>query len=1152
MATGSPDVVEEHSTSSSDLRSSDNARSPLVRILSPEAIVTLGSADTDDVKPLIVQPASLPSLNVSLPSVDPPISLGNLQKASSKTSNLVKRSSSELKTPVLVVGLATSSSLLHSSQSEGGLPLALGETKRGIPDRLTTEWSMLPSSILPTHDTSGTSSVSLTSNISTEAVTQCNHTPSRNSAGKLNVLNLANHMLLASPLLSDVITAPPEGTTEEAALCGAPASFAPTAVIPPPPVRLTSVPVPKDVSFQHESADDGGGCEMGASISPASHGRLRGPFVPLIQQLDYRKSDIKRIAETSVYTCTDLVSSMEVSLQTKRTAALGKLDPVERVMREMIQSGVPKTLELAQVIPHVTIHDFTSAAVGYDSIILALSLALWGSVLYARDIVAAARRYFNAVLTEEEKQNHRTRLRVTLSVFLSWLNEEGIDVLIMTSDREACSSYCAKHAAADDLQRRSRYCRIGLNPRESLVDLPMVSTLNADTLQLSDAVSTAISLPAANSSETRVLAALEYDVKRKLWGPVTTARRIRAAEHAAYRGRRHQRKLQRQSRRRTARRAARQAAAEEAARNIAAKLAEWEEYKQRIETEVIVDHGTVILPPNHVEEFLFKEVLSKPSTDGLPFEHMEYPTIIQTDFAVGTLLREATHPVLSNTRWKLFLGSILAILSACCAVALIVYVQRSYSVCAFSRSLNRCVATAADGSLDNCLQYVTVGFSSSPIIRYLFGMPLSVGNVLVVVVSLEMVATCFGVLLIVFATRFMATGSRRPGYLYLIQGCHALLSVVALGFAAFALSHLSRRSSILSCRAFKNIDRALCTNKLESCPDFYYQVSPGTAVPGLPLALGIVLLVLCALELAVALVPALPSRSVRRELPTATPQTQAFRPSRFAPDGISSEQVAELQRTIHPRLREQLQRHIEMQEQLLKRSLTVGEMMQAHREFSLRQMNRTNQKKREHLRKRREYRATRRIVHYVRDTATAADTADPIEAIGDNFVLGPHLSAAVRNVSRALKRRLETCEMLEAIPVASLTTSVHAFQNNRAVDETAPASQRLSSNDLGSISKPLPKTKSSQQLNAIPRSLSAIGSTMAASGSSARSSREPRRTARAVSNINLRVNSVDSEQRSGSSRSPLPILRAKDKLLQEKAANIESIVQRLREGSQNQ
>ncbi|KAG5467589.1 hypothetical protein CUR178_01233 [Leishmania enriettii] len=720
-------------------------------------------------------------------------------------------------------------------------------------------------------------------------------------------------------------------------------------------------------------------------------------FSPIIQQFDFHKTDIKNIACTSVFTLGD-VSTVTVRLRLLRHEVLGRAEPIANIQQAAMRAGrikvcKPKTSDKKRALtpgvappdappepPRVVkITDFHDTLAVFDNALLAISFALWSSVAPYNDLVRAllafcapALRLRSGGKTKRNDENGgaavadklqvdavaaaaasastqaapKRRIRVPFSSVLRFLNHCGVDVLVMTPDRKCASSFCAKrrHVSAG-----------GRRPSAGF------AYATQTTSELGGAV--AGETAAAAAPLRRVLVALSYDQKEALWCPLTTSRPLRqvASQWSDYR------RSQRRQTRRDARREKRKAEAESAAQAkrdaIEAQLVAWQQRiassgqgPQQSEAGATdaaaasfrsiatatdgAPHVSIDFPGDSPSDG--SKTPSLKSGDRLPFHKVLYPTLVQTNLSFALLLRQGLHPLFAMVRVRLIVGVPLGCFVVLFGVAFIVYVSQTTDVCLIDLRAGQCVDVGSSDSDSGCIallmSFVPATYDAALSRRYLYGPPMAPGKCLIVTICCSFAALLDNVLIVFFAVRYLALGSIQPCFIHVLRGVQAVLGAIVCAFAAYILSIFHRRLDVLPCSALVAGDAMLCEARLQSCGHRYAYGAHGPLKgANVALILACVYLVLCVLHWVVAALPVLPSVDAQDRIPTATPDTYAFHPSLFAPDGPMPPEVNQLRHAMQPPLRQELRHHSQARDRLLTTMTTIGEMMQANRVNSLKQ-----------------------------------------------------------------------------------------------------------------------------------------------------------------------------------------------------------------------
>ncbi|KAG5492333.1 hypothetical protein GH5_01251 [Leishmania sp. Ghana 2012 LV757] len=728
---------------------------------------------------------------------------------------------------------------------------------------------------------------------------------------------------------------------------------------------------------------------------PAAAGFVH--FSPIIQQFDFHKTDIKNIACTSVFTLGD-VSTLAVRLRLLPHEVLGRAEPIANIQQAAMRAGrvkvwKPKTSDKKRALtpgvappgaapepPRVVeVADFHDTLAVFDNALLAISFALWSSVAPYNDLVRAllafcapdlrlrsggktkrndenggaavadkpqADAVATAAASASTQEAPKRRIRVPFSSVLRFLNHCGVDVLVMSSDRKCASSFCAK--------RRHVFAG-GRRPSAGFA----YATQTASELGGGGAGETA----AAAASLRRVLVALSYDQKEALWCPLTTSRPLRhvASQWSDYR--RSQRRQTRRDARREKRKAEAEAAAQAKRDAIKTQLLAWQQriapngqgpqqseagakdaaaasFRSIATATDGVPHVIIDVPGDSPSDG--SKTPSLKSGDGLPFHKVLYPTLVQTNLSFTLLLRQGLHSLFAMVRVRLMVGVPLGCVVVLFGIALIVYVSKTTDVCLIDLSAGQCVDVGCSDSDSGCIalltSFVPATYDAALSRRYLYGPPMAPGKCLIVTICCSFAALLDNVLIVFFAVRYLALGSIQPCFMHVLRGVQAVLGAIVCAFAAYVLSIFHRRLNVLPCSALVAGDAVLCEARLQRCG---YRYAYGAHGPlkgaNVALILTCVYLVLCVLHWVVAALPVLPSVVTQDLIPTATPDTYAFHPSLFAPDGPMPPEVDQLRHAMQPPLRQELRHHSRARDRLLTTMTTIGEMMQANHVNSLKQ-----------------------------------------------------------------------------------------------------------------------------------------------------------------------------------------------------------------------
>ncbi|CBZ31001.1 conserved hypothetical protein [Leishmania mexicana MHOM/GT/2001/U1103] len=756
---------------------------------------------------------------------------------------------------------------------------------------------------------------------------------------------------------------------------------------PPAPKPVASPPAPSAAaSSPSESTSEHGGAQLPISAPALSPPPRPQPqperpasadlvhFAPLIQQFDFLKKDIKSIASTSVFSMTD-VNTVAVKLRLLRNEVLGRAEPIANIQQTAMRAGRVKTLtsrtpnkqrastsavappDVAPELPRVVdVSDFHDTLAVFDNPTLAISFALWGSVAPYNDLVRALRefcapnrrprsggearprngdddvseaerRHADAVATAAAPASTLTgpkiRIWVHFSSVLRFLNHCGIDVLIMSPDRKAATSFCAKHPHVHQGGRR-----------------PSADVTRATPLR-------------------RVLVALSYDRERALWCPLTTSRHIR---QVASQWRKYQSSQRLQTRRKASR-------GKHKAHPATAVQAEGDAIEATVQT--CEQHPAPLLQQPQQSEpggtgaaaghapHVVVTVPGDSPSDGSktpslksgkrpPFHAALYPNLVQTDVGFTLLLRQGLHPLFRAVCVRLTVGVPLGCVAVLFGLTLIVYATKTRDVCLVDVRASQCVDAGSSGnrgafsnaSDSSCLGILSSlfppAYHASLSNRYLYGPPAAPGNCLIVSICCTFAALLDNVLIVYFVVRYLALGGAQPCFFHLLRTIQAVLGAIACAFAAYVLSIFHRRLHVVPCAALPAGDAVLCAAHLEICTNRYaYGAHGPLSGTNVTLVLACVYLALCVLHWLVAALPVLPSIATQDLIPTATPDTYTFRPSLFAPDGPTPIEMDHLRQAMQLPLRQELRHCVQARGRLMTTTTTIGEVMQANRVKSL-------------------------------------------------------------------------------------------------------------------------------------------------------------------------------------------------------------------------
>ncbi|GET92972.1 hypothetical protein, conserved [Leishmania tarentolae] len=791
--------------------------------------------------------------------------------------------------------------------------------------------------------------------------------------------------LPAKPSFSSSSISPPQSD-----ICGHPPPTKQPSPLPPPaPTPIVeplspSAPAssPSQSTSGHEEAPSSTlAFPMGSSPRLQKQQRWERPaaadlvhFAPLIQQFDFRKRDIKSIADTSVFRMDD-VNTVAVNLQLLRHEVLGRAEPIANIQQAAIRAGRVKALkpkrsgkprvsvssmapsDVAPELPRViNVSDFHDTLAVFDNPILSISFALWGSVAPYNDLVkvlqefcapsrcphrggkgrpkngdddaSEAERHHTEALSPAARKAHRW---VRFSSVLRFLNHCGVDVLVTSPDRKAASSFCARRL---HIHQHGRRLSLDVSPA---------------------------------TPPRRVLVALCYDCEKALWCPLTTSRPIL---QVALQWREYQRALRLHTRRK-ARHGKDNTHTElhpapnhnqSQQRNTDGTDAVAESSRHLENAEDGASHVVVTIPGDSPSDG--NKTPSLKSGKQLPFHAVLYPNLVQTDLGFLLLFRQSLHPLFRTTCVRLTVGVLVGCAAVLLGIGLIVYATKTTDICLVDVHTSQCVDVGSSGnsgsfpsnSDSSCLAMLLSRFPSAYraglSYRYMYGPPTAPGKCLVVSICCAFAALLDNILIVYFAIRYIALGGIRPCFFHVLHGVQAVLGAIGCAFAAYVLSVFRTRLHMLPCAVLVAGDAMLCAAHLESCSNRYaYGVHGPLGGTNVALVLACVYLVLCVLHWLVTALPVLPSIATQDLIPTATPDTYTFRPSLFAPDGPLPTEVDQLRQAMQQPLRQELRHDVQARGRLLTTTTTIGEVMQANRVKSLKmtELNEERRRKRSRL-----------------------------------------------------------------------------------------------------------------------------------------------------------------------------------------------------------
>ncbi|CAD2216570.1 hypothetical protein ADEAN_000403200 [Angomonas deanei] len=796
---------------------------------------------------------------------------------------------------------------------------------------------------------------------------------------------------------------------------------------------------------------------------PVTPNHFTGQYMPLVAQHNYHKSDIKLLSVASEYTFGDL-QSCDYVIEAVTSSLLLKLEPKEVIKakyekmskvksidaklkrqqqrqalstRERRRSTSVTTQELpmeAKVARHaiepLTPYDVSNGLIAYDNLMMAISFALFKTVTYTNALVELADQYFREIREsnfrkerakrkegrkEEDWDAHLSsssgsytdlktfRVKVSVPTLFRWVNSLGIDVLVVSEDRRAASSFCAK---------KNTLVRNGLNSEVVVKKGPIteLSSLGSDSQPFTHESSVEDDTP------KRILVVLEYDSKRQLWSPLTIKEPIR--ETAAYV--REENRLRRKEKHKlfleTLREEEKAKQKREEQQALEAKRIAWINKNVQAEEQWRVSHtATLAAPDPLLDPRIVKE--GAPAEDKttagnqLPFSTFVYPNLTQTDCGCIPVLKQSMHPIFGCIRIKLFLGLLLSVCGLAIGIASLVFTSVHVATCVFSTATGQCIPSADSSSCQTRLFSGLEKLGGNIAKSVLFGAPVAGGNALVVAISLQFVYLLCLLMVVFMATRFMATKSKKAVCFYVLQIVHVLMAAVMCAFSAYAVYYLKNIANAFQCASLSSRQQVYCDTLYEVCASsgLVFQVQYKTSKDSTTVfALTLVFTILCGLELLIALLPLLPKKAVQEQLRMAVPDTIAFLPNYYAPDGLHSAAQRELlHQQIRPTVKKDIRHQIKKKGRVLTHNASIGQMMQINREQSLQRMQ-LKQKKQVHHR-RREGRRRGQFFNRTRYTVYKNDGNEWEDLLGEeeqkNTVLPPATIMKIENISSTLKDR---------------------------------------------------------------------------------------------------------------------------------------------------
>eukprot|EP00796_Vickermania_ingenoplastis_P006148 gene6148-4427_t len=647
---------------------------------------------------------------------------------------------------------------------------------------------------------------------------------------------------------------------------------------------------------------------------------------PVVQQHDYKRSDIAETVKRTRYQW-EVPSSAAVKVRWFQNDLLVALEPRARVLTTFLNAG-DLNLSLDFLHPKetercISMKDFIDAPFAFDSIFLAISVALWGSVAFANDLLVAIAKESGV---NDPKVLKETEFVVSVLGLFAWLNEKGFDVLVTTPGRSAARFFGSKRSY---VERRNR-----------------LDALDNCSLK-------AVSGAAPYSQ--RVLVVLIYDSKHEVWSPATIRRHIRVVTATHHQLRREEKREQ-DVLEREAKEKAKLARRRHRERR---RKKRWDQKIKELEANNNVEikeenTGSVSRSISLFDTKKSKEqaIVAKPAAVAMessvlsqegPFDSMLYPNLEQTDFGVRAVVSRILHPWFLPVRVRLFAGIPLCIISIVIGVALVCVLEKETMSCITLDGNPQCVA---ESEINNAAPpHVTAAcinsmyhssFASSVPHRFLFGPVLGVGRTIVGSVCCAFVTLITGFATVFFALRAYAVASRRKGFLVIFHVINIGLGLVSVVLAIGGVVHvvqMRRSSRVSSCSWLQPLDKKNCYLQLSSCPMFERRVYDPKASGWAEILLASFFLFFSFLHCVTLCIPLRPRKHADK-MKSAIPDTYTFRPSPFAPDGLSPDQQNQVRYSLYGVLQQNLDDQNQEMNRLVSKNKMVAEMMLTYHEHS--------------------------------------------------------------------------------------------------------------------------------------------------------------------------------------------------------------------------
>lgn len=666
-------------------------------------------------------------------------------------------------------------------------------------------------------------------------------------------------------------------------------------------------------------------------------------LMPVIAQRDYLESDIRKIERSSKFSW-KVSETWFVSVKYISTEKMKLLEPKKEWMTSFLRYGSAcENSEEANLSPTsdwpVSLKDFVEAPFAFESILLSLSVALWGTVWYHNDLLDAL--IANSVQDEKnsssENCNANQEYAISVVSLFNWLSGKGIDVFVTSPGRSA-AHFVPACILASEKNFSATNCSENIS-REDLSNDSPFPPFNG----------------ACKSRVDRILVVLVYEPESGLWSPATIARHIRVAVEKNKEWLKLSRKDQlKQEQKRLA-----NMRLEHKKFRLRRRRRRWEKFCQQepINSQKILvskesaqnhylkeENDSSMSSKNSldIEKSLQVDVSTVSSCEG-PFEKMMYPNLQQGSLDFFAVISKVRHPWFRLVCIRFVVGAVSGVFCLVVGLLLVFAMLKSMHWCVQLRESNQesiCLSSADNttsflsnsSSSSVCVkQLYEATFSSQLVAAFFYGQKAGQGRLLIAAICISFFAIISGVLTIFFFVRSYAVGSTKRKFLYVYHGLNLSLGATIVGLVAgtmYWIIYLKMKGkSEIYCSFLSSNAQGQCLLLQENCGDFRYAIFLAPKDEIILLALSIVMLFFALSQFVTFCVPLKPSH--KQKILTAIPDTYAFRPSPFSPDGLSISQQSVLRNSLYPTLYENLVEQNNELNRLVSENKTVKEMIDA-------------------------------------------------------------------------------------------------------------------------------------------------------------------------------------------------------------------------------